>query len=255
MEFKIPKIIHYCWFGKGQKPKAVIECINSWKKQLPDYRIIEWNENNFDINSNKYVQKAYLSKKYAFVSDYVRLHALYHHGGIYMDTDVEVIKNLDAFLNQEAFSGFESNNYISAGILGSIRNHPWIKRLLFYYENVSFEREDGSLDTTTNTMTITAITNSEYGLKFGNYKQILNIEGNKVNIYPSDYFCAKDWKTKILNVTENTYTIHHFAGSWLPKKTYYEKMRAEFKTFSINAFKNILGEKTYIRFKKVFQIF
>ena len=108
MDIRIPKVIHYCWFGRGKLPKLAKKCIKSWKKYLPDYKIIEWNEDNFDINSNQYVREAYEAKKYAFVSDYVRLYALYNYGGIYMDTDVEVIKSLDEFLIHEAFSGFES---------------------------------------------------------------------------------------------------------------------------------------------------
>ena len=101
----IPKKIHYCWFGRGQMPELAIKCLASWKKNLPDYEVIEWNEDNFDINSNRYVKEAYESKKYAFVTDYVRLYVLYNHGGIYMDTDVEVLKPLDVFLVNRAFTG------------------------------------------------------------------------------------------------------------------------------------------------------
>ena len=104
MKEKIPKIIHYCWFGKGPKPELVLKCIASWEKYLPDYEIKEWNENNFDINSNIYCKEAYERKKYAFVSDYVRLYAVYNEGGIYFDTDLEVIKNMDVFLNNKAFT-------------------------------------------------------------------------------------------------------------------------------------------------------
>ena len=104
----IPKVIHYCWFGKKPLPPLAVNCIDSWKKFCPDYEIIEWNEKNFDINSNTYVREAYENKKWAFVSDYVQLYALYNYGGIYMDTDVQVLKPLDAFLNDQAFSGFEA---------------------------------------------------------------------------------------------------------------------------------------------------
>ena len=110
---KIPKIIHYCWFGRGEKPEIVKRCINSWKENLKDYEIIEWNENNFDININNYVKEAYENKKYAFVSDYVRVYALYNMGGIYFDTDVEVFKSLDEFLQEDSFWGFEEKDYIA----------------------------------------------------------------------------------------------------------------------------------------------
>lgn len=109
----IPKIIHYCWFGRGKMPKLALKCLKSWNKYCSDYKVICWNEDNFDINSNQYVKEAYESRKYAFVSDYVRLYALYNYGGVYMDTDVEVIKNIDKFLAEKAFTGFESETYVT----------------------------------------------------------------------------------------------------------------------------------------------
>src|SRR5699024_8907222 len=126
----IPKIIHYCWFGGNELSKTTKVCINSWKKKLPDYKIIEWNESNFDINSNQYVKEAYQAGRYAFVTDYVRLYVLYHYGGIYMDTDVEVLKSLDSFLKHQAFTGCENEKNSVTGIIGSEKDHEWIKTLL-----------------------------------------------------------------------------------------------------------------------------
>lgn len=162
------------------------------------------------------MKQAYIAKKYAFVTDYVRLHVLLQHGGIYMDTDVEVLKNIDIFLSNSAFSGFESNEFIPTGIIGCIKGHTWVERLLNYYSNRSFKNNDGTLNLIPNTKVITEITKNEYGLKLGNFKQVLK---GGINIYPSEYFCPKDWKTQELHVTENTYTIHHFSGSWIPKST------------------------------------
>ena len=142
----IPKIIHYCWFGGNDKSELVERCISSWKKYCPDYKIIEWNENNYNVNKNKYTKYAYERQKWAFVSDYVRLYVIYKYGGIYMDTDVEVVKNLDKFLKYESFSGFESTKYIPTGIMGGEKNSRWIKYLLSYYDNKSFINEDGTLD-------------------------------------------------------------------------------------------------------------
>ena len=122
----IPKIIHYCWFGDKELPKLAKKCLASWKKYCPDYQIKCWNESNFDVNSNQYVKEAYENKKYAFVTDYVRLYALYNFGGVYMDTDVEVIKNIDDFLNCKGFSSFESTNLVPTGILASEKELPII---------------------------------------------------------------------------------------------------------------------------------
>lgn len=209
----IPKKIHYCWFGGKELPKLAKKCIESWKKYCPDYEIICWNESTFDINSNQYVKEAYENKKYAFVTDYVRLYALYKFGGIYMDTDVEVIKPLDAFLQNTAFSGFESNNYVPTGIMASEKETEILKKLLDYYNDRSFIKDDGSLDMTTNTQTITAIF-EKLGLKKDNKFQVIE----KFSLYPSEYFCPIDCSTKKKNITENTHTIHWFSGSWMPLK-------------------------------------
>lgn len=210
---KIPKVIHYCWFGENQISEEYKKCILSWKKYCPDYKIKEWNEDNFDIHSNKYVEEAYNAKKYAFVTDYVRLYALYTEGGIYMDTDVEVLKPLDRFLDESAFSSFESNDMIPTGIMGAEKENVWIKDLLDEYKDLRFIKEDGTFDTTTNVIRITNLTVNKYGLiQKSSYQKL---KDGIVTIYPFDYFCPKDWKTGKINLTENSYTIHHFSGSWL----------------------------------------
>ena len=209
----IPKTIHYCWFGPNKEPEIVQKYKLSWKIHLPDYKIICWNEQNFNINSNKYVQQAYEKGKWAFITDYVRLYVLYQYGGIYMDADVEVLKNLDAFLNHRAFSGYENDYDITTGIMASEKGHPWIKDLLDYYNNKSFIKSDGSLDLTTNVITITQITKEKYGFKSEKGFQTLR---TGIVFYPKEYFCPND-HGKII-ITENTHTIHHFSGSWMGKK-------------------------------------
>lgn len=151
----IPKKIHYCWFGRGELPEDARRCIESWRKFCPDYEIIEWNEDNFDIHSTKYVEQAYESRKFAFVTDYVRLYALYTQGGVYMDTDVEVLKTYDPFLHHIAFSGFENNGYVPTGMMAAEKGSQWAKDLLDGYADRSFINEDGSFDMTTNTAVIT----------------------------------------------------------------------------------------------------
>jgi hypothetical protein len=212
---QIPKIIHYCWFGKNPLPGDVQKCIESWKKVLPDYELMLWNEDHFDLTSNQFVYEAYSNKKYAFVTDYVRLFALYNYGGIYMDTDVEVIKNLDVFLSHRAFTSFENESFIPTGLMASCKEHEWIGALLETYKDRKFVLDNGKLYNVPNTKTITDLTVSKYNLILDNSYQVL--EGD-IHIYPADFFCAKDWRTGKIHKTDNTYTIHHFMGSWVPKK-------------------------------------
>jgi mannosyltransferase OCH1-like enzyme len=209
----IPKKIHYCWFGRGKMPELAYKCIDSWKKYLPDYEIKEWNEDNFDLDLYPYTREAYDSRKFAFVTDVVRLYALYHEGGIYMDTDVEVVRSLDKFLHHTAFSGFEDDHNIPTGIMASEKGGQWAKENLEYYNNLHFISGDGVMDMTTNVQIITKIM-LPYGLKqdntFQDFPQL-------ITFYPKDYFCPKNHETLEVAITNNTYTIHHFNGSWLPK--------------------------------------
>lgn len=207
----IPKIIHYCWFGNKELDEKSKECIGSWKKILPDYEIVEWNDTNFNINKNDFVREAYEQGKYAFVTDYVRLYALYHYGGVYMDTDVEVVKSLDDLLVNRAFTGVERGEYCITGTLGAEQNHPWIEKLLRYYDNRPFILDNGEHDITTNTVIITKITKELYGWREGNKLSKLD---DGIIIYPFDFLCAKNGMTNEYIITDNTYTIHHFNGSW-----------------------------------------
>jgi len=209
----IPRVIHYCWFGGKPKPKSVMDCIETWKKYCPDFSIIEWNENNFDINSNRYAYEAYCCKKWAFVSDYVRLKALRDYGGgVYLDTDVELLKPLDDFLSLPAFIGFESNDMLESAIIGSEKNNKWISLLLSYYDNRTFIAFDGTCKCTPNVQIITRLTSEYYGEKFKKDNSFQQLED--CSIYPKEFFCPKDHKTCETNLTSNTYSIHHFDASW-----------------------------------------
>lgn len=206
----IPKKIHYCWFGGNPLPEDSLKFIESWKKYLPDYEIKEWNETTFDINSNEYVREAYESKKWAFITDYVRLYALLEEGGVYMDTDVEVLKNLDAFLSEKGFSGFERVDAVSTGIMAAEKGHPFLSELLHEYDEIHFIDENGEMDQTTN---VVRITNAavKHGLKLNNQRQTVC----EFTFYPKDYFCPKNPRTHEIEITPNSHTIHHFAGSWV----------------------------------------
>ena len=216
----IPKIVHYCWFGNNDLDEKAQKCINSWKKHLPDYEIVLWNEKNFDISQNQFVKQAYEQRKFAFVSDYVRLYVLYKYGGIYMDTDVEVVKPFGDLLDNRAFTGNEDVNNCVTGTMGSEKNHPWIKLLLNHYEKSVFLTEEGLHNVVTNTVLITKTTIEEYGWKKKDVHQSLK---DGLEIYPSDYFCAKSFETGRYFITNNTFTIHHFNGSWLTKEQILKK--------------------------------
>lgn len=200
----IPKKIHYIWFGKGEKNERVKHCIESWKKYLPDYEIVEWNEDNFDINYNEFTKQAYENKKWAYVSDVARLWILYNEGGIYMDTDVEVYKPLDEFLNDEGFIGFESVHYLSSATIGVEKHNPVIKLVLDYYNCIDFPIYENWKDyikyDRTSPCIITNIM-STLGLN-RDKNEIQHIK--HFNIYPQSYFFTKD----------EGYTYHSFNGSW-----------------------------------------
>ncbi|MBP3308781.1 MAG: glycosyl transferase [Clostridia bacterium] len=215
----IPKKLHACWFGGKPIPDDAQKYLESWKRFCPDYEIIIWNEENFDVNSNTYVKEAYQSKKFAFVTDYVRLKVLYEYGGIYMDTDVEVLKPLDDLLKYPAFSGFEGPNRIPTGTMGAEPNNRWIKMLLDYYDDRHFVLPDGNLDLTTNVKTITDITVSNYPIVLNNTFQSFE----DFVMFPFDYLCAKDLVDGKVKTSDNTYTIHHFAGSWTSRKEKFVK--------------------------------
>lgn len=229
----IPKVIHYCWFGRGQLPKLALECIASWKAYLPDYELKLWNEDSFDIHSVPYVKEAYTARKFAFVTDYIRLYTLYNFGGIYMDTDVEVLKPLDNLLTLPAFSGYESNKFSTfpTGIMASEKGGVWVKEQLAYYKNIHFIKSDGTYDMTTNAQTISRIM-TENGFELnGNYQ----IYKNDMHCFPKDYFCPLT-STRVLKLTENSYCIHHFAGSWRTP-TLWENIK-------LFIFRKIIGAKT-----------
>ena len=206
----IPKKIHYCWFGRGQMPPMAMKCIESWHRFMPDYEYKQWNEDNFDINSIPYVKEAYEAGKFAFVTDYVRLYALYTEGGIYMDTDVEVLKPYDDLLELSGFTGYEGSKHLPpvTGTMASEAGGEWVKEQLASYASAHFLLPDGTFDMKTNTTRISEI------MKAGGFKQ----DGKKqvykgMHIFPVQYFCPRQTTGEIL-LTDETYCDHHFMGSW-----------------------------------------
>lgn len=207
----IPKKIHYCWFGRGEKTKLAKKCLASWRKYCPDYEIIEWNEDNFDINTNAYTKMCYDQKKYAFLSDYLRLVIIDKYGGIYFDTDVELVRNFDTLLGCEAFFGFENEKNVATGLgFGAESGNEIVKRMLAEYD-VLLDGKHGTVGC--------PILNTNALLKLGLQQngELQKIKGAVV--FPIDYFNPYDDPTGRLRKTTNTYSIHWYAKSWLNKKT------------------------------------
>lgn len=224
----IPKIIHYCWFGGNPIPERDRVCIESWKRLCPDYQIIEWNESTFDLaTSPRYVQQAYVAKKWAFVTDYIRLQVVYEHGGIYFDTDVELIRNLDNLLNNEAFFGFENNSLINTGLgFGAIKGAEILKKLMQDYENIPFLLENGTFDVTPCPERNTKVFLSK-GLRPDGTLQTLD---HCVLILPSEYLAPQNYETGKTEITDKTYSIHHYHASWQTVEV--KKRIAEYKKYT-----------------------
>lgn len=220
----IPKVIHYCWFGGAPKPESVLYCIQSWKKHCPDYQIIEWNEANYNIyTAPRYVREAYEAKKWAFMTDYVRLQVIYENGGIYMDTDVEVKRNLDELLQWNAYFGFEDGIHIATGLgFGAERNAPILKELMETYTGMPFVLPDGSYNTIPCPQINTEVF-IRHGMTQDNTRQILS--GN-VLILPTICLCPKDYHTGLIQRSRKTYSIHHYDASW-----YSEEERIKWKAY------------------------
>lgn len=200
----IPKIIHYCWLSSDPYPELVQRCMQSWKEKLPDYEFMLWDMNRFDIQSVPWVEQACKVKKWAFAADYIRLYALYNYGGIYLDSDVEVLKPFDNLLDREYFFGrehtpdrIENQNSIEAATFGAEKGLSFLKNVMAFYETHDFCDKNGFLDTTTLPTIMARV-----------------LRDNPLEIFPMDYFSPKNTRTLALETTKNTYSIHHFNGSW-----------------------------------------
>lgn len=225
----IPKVIHYCWFSGKEMPDKFKKCIASWKKYCPDYEIRRWDENNYDVAKNPYMKDAYSQKKWGFVPDYARLDILYQHGGIYLDTDVELIRNLDELLCQPAFCGVEKwGNINMGGCSGAVAGHSMVGKLLEEREAVSFFREDGSLNLETCGIYETKPFIRE-GMCVNNQIQVIR----GMTVYSSDYFHPYDYMSGELTMTENTFAIHHFNGGWLDEKARVQRERTRMRYQSV----------------------
>ena len=209
----IPKIIHYCWFGRGEKPELAKKCIASWKKFCPDFEICEWNEDNCDYLAMSFMAEAYAAKKYAFVSDVMRLIVLEQYGGVYFDTDVEVVRSISPLLNDEGFIGFENDQFVNSGqAMAAVPHQPVVQAMIEEYKKLHFANADG---------TVNAVgcphLNSDVLERFGLVRNGREQMVAGIHVYSADYFNPLDSVTGKLTKTENTYSIHWYSMSWLPK--------------------------------------
>ena len=245
----IPKVIHYCWFGGNPLPKSAEKCIKSWQKYCSNYEIKRWDESNFDVTCNEYCKFCYENKKWAFLTDYIRLKVIYDNGGVYLDTDVELLKNLDDLVKNGAYMGFEDEKSIATvlGFAGE-KGHEFIGENMRYYENLTDFSVLRSCPIITTELLVA------YGLKDNN-GTIQEVAG--MNIYPPEYLCPKNERTGLTEKTKNTYSIHHFDASWFEKswkENQIRRWRQEKKRYFMQTpnrmLRRLLGEKKYEKLKQ-----
>ena len=235
----IPKKIHYCWFGKGPKGKIFKKCLKSWKKYMPDYEIVEWNEENFDINQNDYIKEAYSVKKYAFVSDYARLKIIYDNGGIYLDTDVELLKPIPKEALENGYFAKEKCNTINTGLgFAAPRNNKILQKLMESYNNDHFLKENGNINL------LTCVSRATRDLKKIGYvinSKLKEIE--KIKVYEPDFFCGYDLDSNHYLITNNTISVHHYSATWLPKN---KRIKKKIKRM----ISKVIGRNNYLKIRK-----
>ena len=238
---QISKVVHYIWFGHGEKSELIKKCMQSTFEKLTDWKIKEWTEEDYDISSCNYCKEAYQMKKYAFASDYARFDILYRYGGVYVDTDVELLNNIpESFLIDEGFAGVEGNNKIAPGLIFACKpGNPIVKEILETYQQDCFILSDGKLNTKT---VVDRVTNIfiKHGFQLNGKEQF--IEG--FHIYPVEYFCGYDFVTEQFTITDKTISIHHYTATWTDKKS---KFKRKFKT----SLRNLMGVENYKKMIKI----
>ena len=254
----IPKIIHYCWFGGAPLPKTAKRYIKNWKKYCKGYKIIEWNEKNYDLTSAPlYVRQAYKAKKWAFVTDYVRLQVVYEHGGIYLDTDVQLIKPPDSLLDHTAFFGFEDGHYVNTGLgFGAVKGCAILHEMMLDYADIPFIKDDGSFDTVTCPIRNTQIL-LRHGLKQDDSSQTLDED---ILILPSTYLCPYNAHMQLTGDLNKAYSIHWFSASWISpddqkaRNAWLQDMRRDYLRHAPNRFLiRLLGNDRYSKLKQIFK--
>lgn len=236
----IPKTIHYCWFGEKPLPELAKKCIESWKKYCPDYEIIRWDETNYDVHKNQFVEQAYQNSKWAFLTDYVRLDVVYEMGGIYLDTDVELIKPLDSLLELQCYMGMEQPGRVNTGLgFGAEKHHPFILENKRVYEDNNFSQSEGKFKPP---VCVEITTNLFDQDEIKNASRIQN--ARSVTVFPTEYFCPQAMGSNRINITKNTFSIHYFTASW--------KSKPDMLMFKIGLIiKRIFGDQFYGRIAEI----
>lgn len=233
-DYIIPKVIHYCWFGGNPLPSSVKQCIKSWKTYCPDYEIMEWNEDNFDVNVHPFMKAAYEAKAWAFVSDYARLKVVYEHGGIYLDTDVELLKSLDELRKNTCYIGIQNGGLCNTGLgFGATKANPVVKEMLGVYDGLEFDNDKRDI------LACPGLNNSviiRKGYKVSD--EVVNLPG--VTVYPKRYFDPISTVDAYDLTCEDTFSIHHYEGSWCGMGRYYKKRLMHF-----------IGEKNVVTIRKL----
>lgn len=213
----IPKIIHLCWMSGDPFPSDIQKCIDSWKRILPDYEIWLWDTKRFDLSTSVWVTEAYDKKKYAFCADYIRMYALFNYGGVYLDSDVEVLRSFNDLLTLPYFIGYESKQYFEVAVIGAEKGNPFIGDVLAYYKDRHFVKENGSLDIQIMPEVMMNVTNSKWKRVLINEISDFINDPTIINVFPYDWFSPIDstGKRYVLRVSKNTYCIHHFASAWV----------------------------------------
>ncbi|MBT8377403.1 MAG: glycosyl transferase [Bacteroidia bacterium] len=247
----IPKIIHYCWLSGEEIPKDRKKKIESWKQLLPDYEFMLWDTERFDMSTSVWAQQAFENKKYAFASDLIRFHAVYNYGGIYLDTDVEVLKSFNDLLDLPYFVGAQFDNLIEAAVFGSEKGSSWILRCMQHYNNRSFIKDNGNFDTCELPRVMQARLKGIKDIVILQQSQVKEIKYLIKNedclyLFPFEYFSAKSYITGKITETKNTYTIHYFNSSWLP---FSAKLRRKFRILvGISTIEKIMA---FLRLRKL----
>ena len=214
----IPKIFHLCWLSGDPYPKKIEFCINSWKKYNPDYEVMIWDAKRFDVNTLPWTKQAFEAKKYAFVADYIRLYAVYNYGGIYLDSDVEVIKSFDDVLDLPYFVGSETEETsLELAAFGAEKGMPWVKTAMEWYQGRHFIKEDGSMELEVQPKIMSRVLGSKYTWTPVDKKEEVTEDSDKLFIFPCEWFSAHPFSDKggcEYKVTKNTHSIHHYAGQW-----------------------------------------
>ena len=208
----IPKIIHLCWMSEDPYPEKIKNCIESWKQNLPDWEIMLWNTDRFDVNSTLWTKQAFEAKKYAFVADYIRFYALYNYGGVYLDSDVEVLKSFNDLLNYDCFLGYEYSGMPEAAVVGCIPKLEWTALAMHWYEKTAYLNEDGMFNCVVAPVILKSAYESVYKIKLLNANKVV-IHNNNI-IFPDEYFSPKNGYSGKIAASETTYSIHHFSAAW-----------------------------------------